>query len=136
MSFALPASICTEESETDGITPSPIRDAEMLKVSAEDPMFTNVNVWVPSTVFPPIPNPSEDGCAVTVLASAVDMFNSPAPPASTETGLTKSVENVLVLLISRDRYWRAVSPGLAAFSKAAAPLTIGADRLVPLAVMY
>src|SRR5690242_11285021 len=47
------------------------------------------------------------------------------------SGAPESWTMGVALLMSSDRYWLDVRPGRAASSKAAAPATIGAEKLVP-----
>ena len=79
---------------------------------------------------PPAPKPSEVGYTAAVASNAEAAFNDPAPacctPSCTVPDLTAVEE-----LIRSDRYCTAVKPGLADFNSAAAPATVGAEKLVP-----
>src|SRR5690242_8639686 len=55
----------------------------------------------------------------------------PAPVVCTGTEVPAASAGGLALLIRSDRYCAAVSPGRAALSRAAAPVTSGAEKLVP-----
>src|SRR5260370_6141500 len=71
----------------------------------------------------------EAGAAVTVAFNDAAMFRIPAPVccAVPDAGLAA--------LISSDRNWALLSPGLAALSRAAAPATTGPEKLIPCVIV-
>ena len=71
------------------------------------------------------------GYTVTVFRKADSRFRMPAPVRWTPTNGPPLFNSGVVPLISKELYWSTVKPGRAARSTAAAPATIGAEKLVP-----
>src|SRR6266849_6268415 len=77
------------------------------------------------------PNDNDEGDAAPLASRAALRSSNPAPACWTCAG-TPGLENAgAAVLISSDRYCATLKPGRAAFRTAAAPATIGDDKLVP-----
>src|SRR5664279_3335516 len=82
-------------------------------------------------VDPLTPKLTEAGDAATVVFNAENAFSLPPPAFCTGAVRPESKTNGVALSISNERYWRAVRPGRALFSRAATPATAGDEKLVP-----
>src|SRR5579884_2395771 len=124
-----PAPICTGFGVTVGALPMPLIGETVIdSVSAAVPIFVSASTAVRFTVVPPSPNEIETGSAVTVFVTADNIFSNPVPVCCTD----EPPANGEALSINSDRYSPNVRPGRAALSSAAAPASIGDEKLVPL----
>ena len=101
------------------------------KVSADGPRLVMRSRSLMRGSGPPAPNNREEGEAVAVALSAAARSSCPAPVCWIREGAPFTPSTGVVVLMSRERYWSTVRPGRALFRTAAAPATMGVEKLVP-----
>src|SRR6202050_2958946 len=81
----------------------------------------------------PVPAPKlmEVGATASVERTAALRSSKPAPASCTCLDCPGGQKAGAAPFIKRERYWRAVTPGRAASSTAAAPAISGVEKLVP-----
>src|SRR5438034_1917996 len=109
---------------------------KIVKVSLAALTLAMVSLREACTSTPPTPKASDVGVAAPLARRAALMSSIPAPASCTRAGTPGCRKAGAAVFTKSDRYCVTVSPGRASFNNAAAPATIGDEKLVPSTWLY